>query len=138
MVLVGGRVEKLEAKLMESKPIAEMRMDLAIGDVELDRKTLKIPYTAKTHYGPGVAEITVAGVLFWEEENEKKAKDFFDNYKKEGRLPNAVAEEAVTAITYTNGAVGTLGAFALGITAPINTPRARIAPGTQQGNSQAS
>ncbi len=128
MPILGGRVERLEAKKLKDETISEMRLDLLIDTVEQDKKLLRVKYTSTMHYEPGVGEITVAGQLFWEVEDEKKAKAVSEEYQKTRRLPNDIAEEIVTAVSYTNAAVGTLAAFGLGLSAPINTPRARITP----------
>ena len=141
MALVGGRVDKLEAKRKEGSSMQEMNLTVSISEVEQDKKVAKISYSATMRYMPDVAEIVVGGVLFWEEDNEKKVKELVDEFKRSRVLPNEIAEEAVTAINYTVSAVGTLGAFALGITAPINTPRARISasqPTAQQPAATAS
>ncbi len=133
MAIIGGKVDSFSAKRKSDEAIQSLSINVLIDDVQRDARTLKINYTCRTSYSPDAAELEVKGTMFWEEENEAKAKALQTEFDKQKRLPNEVAEEVITAVNYTNSAVGTLLAFGLGITAPINVPKAKVnaRPGTQ-------
>src|SRR3989338_1322322 len=135
MAIIGGRVDSFSAKRKSDEPIKSMSMNVLIDDVSREGRSIKINYTCRTTYAPDTAELEVKGTMFWEEENDSRAKAIQDEFDKTKKLPNNVAEEVITAVNYTNSAVGTLMAFGLGITAPLNVPRAQLRPkaGGQQG-----
>ena len=126
MPILGGRINRVEAKRKEENALEGMDINFTIDSVTADKKVLTIAYTTKTDYRPSVAEITVQGEIFWEED-EKKAKEIAEDFKKTRRVgDNNTMEEILTALNYSMQAVGTLAAFALGISAPLNVPRTRI------------
>ena len=133
MGVIGGRVDSFSAKRKNDEAIQSLSINVLIDEVQRDGRTLKINYTCRTSYSPDAAELEVKGTLVWQEENDADAKAIQAEYDKQKRLPNEVAEEVITAVNYTNSAVGTLLAFGLGITAPINVPKARVnaKPGSQ-------
>ncbi len=128
-MIVGGRIVEVSGKKIEDSPLEGMNVNINIEDVKTAEGRLIIKYGYTIKYLPKVAEMFVKGELLVEE-NEKKRKEIEDDWKKKRQLPPDFAEEALTAITYTCSAVGTLLAFGLGITAPLNIPRAKIAPAT--------
>ncbi|MBI3588750.1 hypothetical protein HY095_06135 [Candidatus Micrarchaeota archaeon] len=126
MPLIGGKITRLMAKKLEENNVEALNLAIDIREVTQDKKILQVNYSTRNAYEPKVAELEVEGELFYEEETEKKAREMLEEFKKTKRLPSPMAEDVVTAITYAASAVGTLGAFAIGISAPINSPRARI------------
>ena len=128
MGVIGGRVDSFSAKRKSDEAIQSLSINVLIDEVQRDGRMLKISYTCRTGYVPDAAELEVKGTIMWQEENDAKAKGIQEEYDKNHRLPNNVAEEVITGVNYTNSAVGTLLAFGLGITAPINVPRAQVKP----------
>jgi hypothetical protein len=126
MGVIGGRVDSFSAKRKSDEAIKSLNINILIDEVQRDGRLLKINYTCRTGYSPDAAELEVKGTMMWEEENDAKAKAIQTEYDKAKRLPDQVAEEVITAVNYTNSAVGTLMAFGLGITAPINVARAKV------------
>jgi hypothetical protein len=72
--------------------------------------------------------------MYYQDE-EKRVKQMAEDFKKSKKLPNDVIEEVLSGMNYSSQAVGTLAAFALNITAPLNIPRPKLinppAPGAQ-------
>lgn len=126
-VIVGGRVIEASAKKNDESTLEGMNVNINIQSVETKDEKLLLKYDYSAKYLPDKGEITVVGELLIEEEM-KKRKEVEDFWKKKRELPPEFAEEILTAITYTCSAVGTLLAFAVGLTAPINVGRARITP----------
>ena len=130
-MISGGKITSVEAKkLKEGASVSGMNVNIGIDDVHAEKDKLIFKYTYSIEYAPGVAEFKISGEIF---SDEKNAKQLEEKWKKDKNLEPALAEELLTAITYSGTTVGTLLAFSLGIQAPINVPRARVgAPGQQK------
>jgi hypothetical protein len=135
-VIVGGRIVEVSGRKIEDAPLEGMNVNINIEDVKTAEGRLVIKYDYTIKYLPKVAEMLVKGELLVEE-SDKKRKEIEDDWKKKKQLPPEFAEETLTAITYTCSAVGTLIAFGLGITAPLNIPRAKLGPATPPLGSKA-
>lgn len=133
MPIVGGRITRVEAKKKEENNIEGFDMNFALENATADKTVLNVKYTCKIDYKPNVAEITVEGEMYFQEE-EKKVKQLAEEFKKNKKLPNDIIEEVLAGMNYSSQAVGTLAAFALNITAPLNIPKTKLvsqAPGSQ-------
>jgi len=135
-LIIGGRIIEVSGRKIEDGPLEGMNFNINIEDVKTAEGRLIVKYDYTIKYLPKVAEMLVKGELLVEE-NEKKRKEIEDEWKKKRQLPPEFAEEALTAITYTCSAVGTLIAFGLGITAPLNVPRAKLVPNAPQSKEKA-
>ncbi|OIO25429.1 hypothetical protein AUJ14_04150 [Candidatus Micrarchaeota archaeon CG1_02_55_22] len=126
MNILGGRVTRFEAKRIEDNATESIGLNIDVKDVSNESKVVKIVYSSKISYVPNVAEISVDGELVIDFENEQKAKEMVESFKKEKRLPTGVAEEVIQAINYSATSVGTMAAFAIGLGAPISIPKVKI------------
>ncbi len=138
MMILGGRITKMEAKRLEDNAVDGISLNINVKSVTNEKKIVKIDYESKIEYSPGVAELNVAGELVIEEEGEKQAKDAVEDFRKNKQLPEKLAEEVITAVNYSTTSVGTLMAFGIGLGAPINVPRARLVKQPADSKTQAS
>ncbi len=125
MPIIGGRITRMEAKKKEENTIEGFDMNFGLENATADKTVLNIKYTCKIDYKPDIAEITVEGELFYQDE-EKKVKALAEEFKKTRKLPNDIIEEVLSGMNYSSQTVGTLAAFALNITAPINVPKTKL------------
>ncbi len=132
MPIIGGRIVKLEAEKLNDGEISKFETSFNLSDVTLDKDVLKISYTTKMTYHVEIASMSVTGEVFYKDD-EKKLKQVYEDFKKDHRLPNEMVEEVIQAINFASGSVGTLGAFAIGVSAPLNMPRPKLS--SPQGNS---
>lgn len=137
MPIIGGRINRVEAKKKEENSIENFDMNFALENATQDKTVLNIKYTCKVDYKPNVAEITIEGELYYQDE-EKKVKALADEFKKSKKLPNEVIEDVLAGMNYSCQAVGTLAAFALNITAPISIPKTKLVSGQPPQAQQAS
>lgn len=129
-MITGGRTTGVEAKkLKEGASVAGMNVNISIEDVRAEKDKLTFKYVYTIDYAPDVAKFRIEGEIFGEDKN---AKALEESWKKSKNLEPAVAEELLTAITYSGTTIGTLLAFSLNVQAPINLPRARVAPKEQK------
>lgn len=125
MPIVGGRITKLEATRLEANDIKNLEFNFNIEELRQEKNIVVIPYTTTISYTPDVAKIIVKGEVFVEEE-ERKGKEILSYFKANKRLPNDLAENVLTAVNFSSTAVATLGAFGIGVNAPLNLPKARL------------
>ncbi len=135
MPIIGGMISRVEAKKKEENSIEGFDYNFAMESVSVDKNVLKIRYASKVEYKPNVAEITVEGEMYWQDE-EKKVKQYAEEFKKNKKLPTEIIEQIVEGMQYSTQAVGTLAAFGLNIAAPLNIPRTKIAPPGAQSPTQ--
>lgn len=126
MSVVGGAITKISAEVKKQVPTEGLNVNIDVTDVEEDKENLVVSYTYKILYVPDAAEMTVEGKVIAKEDASTRKK-VVEEWKKTKILPSFFAEEVLTAMNYSASAVGTLLAFGLGVNAPINVPRARIA-----------
>lgn len=125
MPIIGGKVTRLEVERMEENAVSNLEFQFNIEGVRQDKKIAVVTYTTTIVYHPSVAKIKIAGELYFEEE-ERKIKAMIDEFKDKKKLPNDVAEDVITSMNFSSTAVGTIAAFALGLNAPLNIPRAKV------------
>lgn len=129
-MITGGKITGVEAKRMkEGEAISGLNVNISIEDVHAEKSQLTVRYSYNIDYSDNVAQIKVKGELYLDEKN---AKELEEKWKKTKQIEPVMAEELLTAITYAGTATGTLLAFSINIQAPINVPRARIAPPSEQ------
>ena len=126
-MIAGGRVTGVEAKLWKSEKVTGMDIAISIESVTSEKNRIAVGYAYKVNYAPEIGFIEVSGEIFLEDK-ESELKRIMEQWTRKKELPVEIAEQVLTAITYTGSTVGTLAAFALNINAPINVPRTKIAP----------
>jgi hypothetical protein len=126
MPIRGGKITKVEAERLEANDIKNLEFNFNIEELRQEKKILVLPYTTTINYNPLVARIIVKGEVFFEDE-ERKNKDTIAYFKENKRLPAEMADDVLTAINFSSTAVATLAAFAIGVNAPLNLPKARVA-----------
>ncbi len=102
-------------------------VNIRVGSLKFDKTKLLVTYTYEVTYKPDVAKMVIEGEIVFEE-NEKDAKNAKEQWEKTGQLPENMASDLLTAMTYTCSAIGTLLAFGINVSAPINVPRAKLMP----------
>lgn len=131
MPILGTKITRMEATRKKDGVAPEgMAVNVNIKDAKNDKGRLSVKFEYAIQYTPDFAEMKIEGELYLPE--DKKAEDEF---KKTKSLPKETTEEVLTALTYTSSAIGTLLAFGLGISAPINVSRVHVGeqPQTKAG-----
>lgn len=118
------------SKGKESSDIQAINVNVNVEDLVFEKDRIVARYTHTTTYAPDVGSIKIVGELYIQED-DKTRRELEDQWKKTKQVAASTAEDLLTSISYTASAVGTLVAFGLGISAPINVPRARLAPAPQ-------
>jgi len=122
-MITGAKVLSASGKKLKDGNVEGFRTNIDVNNVSFDKNRITVSYTYTTDYDPGLAQIEIKGEFYLDEKNRKEIEE---SWKKNKQLPQAIAEELVTHLTYSATAVGTLIAFALNIAAPISIPRARL------------
>lgn len=131
-MIAGGRITGLEAKRLKEGPSESLNVNINITGVKREGSKLAVSYDYRIDYSPEVAKMTISGELYIQE-SEAEVKRLEKEWQENKALSPALAEELLTAITYSASAIGTLAAFAIGVNAPINVPRARLVPKEEGG-----
>ncbi|MFH0713821.1 MAG: hypothetical protein V1722_04265 [Candidatus Micrarchaeota archaeon] len=127
-MITGGTIKKVSAERMKDGPNQGMNVNIQVKDAKFEGKNkLTVTYSYEINYTPDAGKMTLEGELHFEE-NDKEYKELKDSWDKTKQFPEKFASDMLTAVTYTCSAVGTLLAFAVNISAPINVPRARLTP----------
>ncbi|MFH1306750.1 MAG: hypothetical protein ABIH83_03815 [Candidatus Micrarchaeota archaeon] len=87
---------------------------------------IKFSYTAT--YQEGVGTLKMNGALLAHEE-EKKAKEIADNWKKDKKLPDEFSEMVLNAINFTCGTNGVLVVRPVNLAPPMIPPRIQLKKG---------
>lgn len=127
MKIVGGRIVGVDAKKLEGSTFTGFDVNIGITDVKEVGKTIEVHYEHVAKYMKDFAEMSVRGVII-AEADDKERKKVVEDFKKTKQLPIENAEEMLMAINYATSTIGTLLAFAIGVSAPINIQRPRIMP----------
>jgi hypothetical protein len=122
-MITGAKVLSVSGKKMKDGNVEGFRTNIDVTNVSFDKGKITVAYTYTTDYDPGLAQIEIKGEFYLDEANRKEIEE---SWKKNKQLPQVIAEELVTHLTYSATAVGTLIAFALNVAAPISVPRARL------------
>ncbi|MFA6049331.1 MAG: hypothetical protein WC792_05310 [Candidatus Micrarchaeia archaeon] len=132
-MITGGRILEVKGTKHKDAPVQQLGVNVNIEDLFVRDGTGTVKYTYTISYEPKLAEIEVVGELFFDDKATADIKKAEADWKKSRMVPPQIAEEVLSAVTYSGSAVGTLVAFALNISAPINVPRARLAPAEKVG-----
>ncbi len=132
-MITGGRILEVKGTKHKEAPTQQLAVNVNIEDISVQEGRGTVKYTYTISYEPKLAEIAVVGELFFDDKTTSDIKKAEAEWKKSRAVPPHIAEEVLSAVTYSGSAVGTLVAFALNISAPINVPRARLAPANQPG-----
>lgn len=127
-MISGGKILDMQAKRLSDKQLENINVNVNISDLKSEKDSILLTYTYTITYAPEVAEFVVTGEMILTDDAQTPKKQIEEEWKKRKQLPIASAEMVLTAITYTATAIGTLLAFGLGITAPINIPRVKLEP----------
>ncbi len=129
-MITHGRIVEVKATKKKDGNITGMSVNVSVESVATEGSQIKVAYTYEIIYQQDVASMSISGELFTDA-NSDLGKKLLDGWKKNKQLPADAAEEIITALTYAGSSVGTLLAFAININAPINVPRAKVAPAGQ-------
>ena len=128
MAIVSGKILDVRATKKSDDPVKNFSVNVNLDDFKAEGDKASVRYTYSINYEPGVASMQVFGQLSLQLPRDKM-KECKDRWEKDRTLPVELAEDVITAITYTCTTVGTLLAYAIGVASPISTPRAKLAPG---------
>ncbi len=132
-MITGGRIIEVKGTKHKDGALQQLAVNVNIEDLKIEDGRGVAKYTYTIAYEPKMAEIAVTGELFFDEKGTAEIRKAEAEWKKSRTVPTGIAEEILSAVTYSGSAVGTLVAFGLNISAPINVPRARLAPAQQPG-----
>lgn len=122
-----GTVKSLEAKKLKDENYKDIKINVSILDIKFEKDGMNISFEQTVNYEPGIAVIKVGGVVINDYEGASR-KEYEDDWKKNKKLPTKIVSDVISAINYMSSTAGTLGAYAIGVRAPINTPRAKVLP----------
>jgi len=129
-MITHGRIVEVKATKKKDANVTGMAVNVSVDNVATEGSQIKVTYIYEISYQPELATMSIKGELF-ADANSDFGKKVMDGWKKNKQLPSDAAEEIITALTYAGSSVGTLLAFAININAPINVPRAKVAPAGQ-------
>ncbi|MFA5049517.1 MAG: hypothetical protein WC501_00760 [Candidatus Micrarchaeia archaeon] len=126
-MIVGGKIEHVEATKKTENKIEGLSINITLEDVKVKGEEIEIHYTYIANYEKDVGGITIKGILY-SKEDKKLAKEIADNWKKDGqkKLPPEYASALLSAINYTGSANGTLIARVLNLSPPLVPPKLQV------------
>ncbi|MFH1779633.1 MAG: hypothetical protein ABH803_00615 [Candidatus Micrarchaeota archaeon] len=125
MKIVSGKIIEVNAKKMKDEPQKSVNINVNIESAQKEGDKLQVVYSVTNTYEPDVATLKVTGELTIEID-KKQLDENLKTWSKEKTLEIEVMELALNASTYAMSAVGTLLAYAIGVQAPINVPKAKL------------
>jgi len=126
-MIVGGRIVSVKAEKLKDEQMKGLSVNVSVESIAPDANMVKVSYTYSINYNDKVAKMEIKGDLFVQPDSDMGRK-ITAGWNKNRNMPPDCAEEILSAISYAGSSVGTLLAFSLGIQAPINMPRAKLAP----------
>ncbi len=127
-MIVGERILEINGNKSPGESIKGLSINISIEKVEKKTDNLEITYAYTANYEEKAGQIRIKGVLMAKEEN-KRAKEITDMWKKNKKIPDDYATTVLSALNYSGSANGTLIARVLGLTAPLIPPRIQLAKG---------
>ncbi len=127
-MIVGGKIERVEAEKKKDGKIEGLKIDIKIDDVKVKDENVEIKYTYTAEYAKGMGEIKISGVLY-AKEDEKVAKEISESWNKDKKnrtIPKSYASSLLSAINYTGSANGTLVARVLNLSPPLVPPKLQV------------
>jgi hypothetical protein len=131
-MIVGERILEINGNKSPGESIKGLSINISIEKVEKKTDNLEITYAYTANYEEKAGQIRIKGVLMAKEEN-KRAKEITDMWKKNKKIPDDYATVVLSALNYSGSANGTLIARVLGLTAPLIPPRIQLAKGGAGG-----
>ncbi|MEM4254788.1 MAG: hypothetical protein QXR53_00465 [Candidatus Norongarragalinales archaeon] len=125
MKVNGGRVISLGAEKLDGNEFKGYDINIQVTDLKEVDKRLELHFEHATTYKDNYAKMRIKGVVY-AEADDKERKKMTEEWKKTKQMPNEIAEEVLMAINYITSTVGTLLAFGINVSAPVNVPRTRI------------
>lgn len=121
-MIVGNRIDKIEAAREKVEPRKGLNFKINIKDVKVSGKKLDMAYNYEAEYTEGIGYIKFEGTITAEED-----KALVDEVKKEWadkkRLPQKYAEIVLNAINYFGGINGVFVSRVINLSPPIMPPR---------------
>lgn len=132
----GGRINQVSAEKKNGPAMQGMNVNVDIQEVHFRADDVKVDYEYIFLYEPDFATLKLRGEIYLDLSKEER-KTFEEQWKKNRQIPVSIAEEVLSALSYTASTVGTLLAYAVNVTAPINLPRVNLqqamgSPGKQK------
>ena len=127
-MIVGERILEINGNKAPGQSIKGLSINIAIEGVEKKADNIEITYAYTADYQENAGQIKIRGVLMAKEEN-KRAKEIADMWKKNKKIPDDYATTVLSALNYSGSANGTLLARVLGLTAPLIPPRIQLSKG---------
>jgi len=118
-LIIGGRILQVNGNKSKDENPKNYNVNIKIDEVKSEKNKSVIFYTYIVDY-TDVGQITVKGELYTDEKTLEK------EWKDKKQLPPPTLEEVLTAIMYSGSTIGTLMAFALNLSAPLNMPKIQI------------
>ncbi len=118
-MISGGRILQVNGNKSKDEYPKSYNVNVKIDEVKSEKNRSVIFYSYIVDYAE-VGQIDVKGELYVDEKGLEK------EWKDKKQLPSPVLEEVLTAIMYSGSTIGTLMAFALNLSAPLNMPKVQI------------
>ena len=125
-MIIGDRVNGVEAKINERKNFEGLSIAIKINDVKEEDGRLVFDYTYRVEYTKDVGYITINGQMF-AQEDKKLTKEILDGWKKENKIPDSYDERLLNAINYAASSHAVIVARVLSFAPPFIPPRFRRA-----------
>ena len=129
-MITHGRIVEVKATKKKDGNVSGMAVNVGVDNIVVEGNQVKVSYNYEISYQQDIATMSINGELFADSSSDL-GKKLIDGWKKSKQLSADAAEEVITALTYAGSSIGTLLAFAININAPINVPRAKVAPANQ-------
>ena len=120
-MIVGDRVNKIEAKIKDRSENAPMNIGMRITDVKEENDMVEYHYEYSVNYG-NAGSIKISGVIYARDE----PKEVVESWKKDKKLPKEHMERLVNVINYLGSVHGTLVARVLNYRPPLVPPRLSV------------
>lgn len=118
-MILGGRILQVSGNKSKDENPKNYNVNVKIDEVKSEKTRTVIFYTYTVDYAE-IGQLNVKGELYVDEKGLEK------EWKDKKQLPSPVIEDVLTAIMYSGSTIGTLMAFALNLSAPLNMPKVQI------------
>lgn len=130
-MITHGRILQANAAKGKGEQLKGTSVNVGVESVAPEGNEIRIAYKYEIEYHDDVAKMEIKGEMFTPADSEL-GKKILEGWKKNKQLPAEAVEEVLTAVTYAGSSIGTLLAFTINVSAPINVPHAKIAPANAQ------
>ncbi len=118
-MILGGRILQVSGNKSKDENPKNYNVNVKIDEVKSEKTRSVIFYTYTVDYAD-IGQLNVKGELYVDEKGLEK------EWKDKKQLPSPALEDVLTAIMYSGSTIGTLMAFALNLSAPLNMPKVQI------------